>query len=113
MGILNDVYLIVNGDIGLRNTQVISDFDTDNPQEAYLTVYTTLKNYSDADAECEIKGEIQGITFGKKVKIGKNERWEVVLSYEEISELVIKNPRLWWIHTLGNPELETCQEFCV
>ncbi len=107
MGILNDVYLVVNGDAGLRDTQVISEFDTDNPKEAYLTVYTTLRNYSDTDAECELRGEIEGITFGKKVKIGKNERREVALSYKEISELIIKNPRLWWIHTLGKPELYT------
>ncbi|MCX7957931.1 MAG: hypothetical protein N3B13_02700 [Deltaproteobacteria bacterium] len=107
MGILNDVYLIVRGDVGLENTQVVTDFDTGNPGKAYLTIYTTVRNYSDREREIGILCEIERIRFEKRFKINPNETREIMLSHNEIKELIIDNPRLWWVHTIGRPELYT------
>lgn len=105
MGIFREVFVKITGDIDIKNTRVRSDLNTESLQEASLTIETEVSNLSDKTVKGELKGELENIRFSIPVSLEPNEKKIVSVRSDDVKELRIKNPRIWWSWDLGNPEL--------
>ena len=109
MGIFRPVWLRYSDAVSVRNTAVKTQVDTAELDEAWLTVETTLCNASDKDIKGKLRGKLDGKTFTWPVEIAAGETRTITLTHEDVKALHMKNPRLWWCHNLGSPEMYTLQ----
>ena len=105
MGIWREVSLIKSKQVQISETFVYADFDTKNPEIAELYLSTVLTNSTDRPIKVNLNGSIGDITFSKQVSLQGNEVNEFKFSSADISELKVENPKLWWPHTLGEPNM--------
>ncbi|MGZ5495761.1 MAG: glycoside hydrolase family 2 protein [Candidatus Aminicenantales bacterium] len=105
MGLFREVRVRATGDISIENPFVITKLDLAAFKEARLTVTAELVNHSDIDVSGTLEGRIEGARFSREVTLRPRETKPVELTPETTPELVIKSPRVWWTHDLGNPEL--------
>jgi exo-1,4-beta-D-glucosaminidase len=105
MGIWREVYLKITGEVSLNNTYVESKVNTLTLDEASLIIKTSLKNNSAKTVEGLLTGKIENREFRYPVVIKAGQTINLVLTSQQIPELHIKNPRLWWCNNLGSPEL--------
>ncbi|NDV57881.1 glycoside hydrolase family 2 [Bacteroides sp. 519] len=105
MGIFREVYLEVFNVVEMKNTYVHSKVNTQTLDEAWLTVETTLKNYSDKKVKGKLLGQYEEKEFTIPVLLEAGEEKVVKLTSEEVEELYIENPRIWWCNNLGTPEM--------
>ena len=103
MGIFRPVWLRFSNEVSMKNSAVKSKVNVETLDEAWLTVETTLCNKSDKEISGELRGEFDGRTFSYPVTLEAGETR--VVSVGDIEELYVKNPRLWWCHNLGTPEM--------
>jgi len=117
MGIWQDVYVKASGPVVMRHPYVISDLDLPSLDVAHLNISAELTNMRDATMNGILKGTISNVTnvaeggtsdggpesieFSKAVSLGPNENKLVTLSSNEIAQLNISNPRLWWPNLVG------------
>lgn len=107
MGLFREVRLRVTGDVSIENPFVVTKLDLAAFKEARLTVSAELVNHTDADVSGTLQGRIEGLRFSREVALRPRETKKVELTPETTPELVIKDPRVWWTHDLGKPELYT------
>jgi len=105
MGIWREVYLNITGVVSINNPYVESSVNTATLDEASLTIKTNLKNNSAKTEHGFLTGKIENREFSFPVVLKAGESLNVVLTKEQIPELLIKNPRLWWCNNLGSPEM--------
>jgi len=105
MGLFREVRVRATGDISIENPFVITKLDLAAFKEARLTVTAELVNHSDIDVSGTLEGRIEGARFSRELTLRPRETRPVELTPETTPELVIKGPRVWWTHDLGNPEL--------
>jgi len=105
MGIWREVYLKITGEVSLNNTYVESKVNTTTLDEASLTIKTSLRNNSTKTISGILNGKIEKMEFSYPVVIKAGQTIDLVLTKDQIPELHIKNPRLWWSNNLGSPEL--------
>jgi exo-1,4-beta-D-glucosaminidase len=106
MGIWRNVQLQTSGQVSVDNPFIITKVDTATLDHADVTVSATLHNYSDKTVDGELHAMIgKGIAFSQKVSIEPNSSKEVIFTPSAFSQLSINHPKLWWVHTLGNPYL--------
>lgn len=105
MGIFRPVVISTTGSVDLRYPAVRSKVNTETLDEAWLTVEATLVNKSAQPTEGVLVGTFEGETFGKPVTLEPGETKVVTISAEDADLLHVKNPRLWWCHNMGNPEM--------
>lgn len=105
MGIFREVRVVMNNEVAMEHSAVHSKVNTQTLDEAWLTVETTLSNMSDKAVSGELKGYLDGKEFGIPVSLGANETRVVKVTPDEAAILHLKNPRLWWCHNLGKPEM--------
>lgn len=105
MGIFRPVWVRYSDAVSLYNTAVKTKVDTETLRRAWLTVETTLKNASDAPVEGEITYTMEGRTYRHPVTLGANEEKTVTVGPDDAGMFNVKNPRLWWCHNLGSPEM--------
>ena len=103
MGIFRPVWLRFSNEVSMKNSAVKSKVNVETLDEAWLTVETTLCNKSDKAVSGELRGRFDGRTFSYPVTLKAGETR--VVSVGDIEELYVKNPRLWWCHNLGTPEM--------
>ena len=103
MGIFRPVWLRFSNEVAMKNSAVKSKVNVETLDEAWLTVETTLCNKSDKEISGELRGQFDGRTFSYPVTLEAGETR--VVSVGDIEELYVKNPRLWWCHNLGTPEM--------
>ena len=103
MGIFRPVWLRFSNEVSMKNSAVKSKVNVETLDEAWLTVETTLCNKSDKEISGELRGQFDGRTFSYPVTLKAGETR--VVSVGDIEELYVKNPRLWWCHNLGTPEM--------
>jgi len=105
-GIWRSVYLYSTGKVALRHPFVKSDLNAPAYDESRETVSVEVVNPTVDSIYCVVKGEIDGgITFSKEMLSFRGGHQEVVFTPEEFSQLIIKNPRLWWPVNKGPQEL--------
>ena len=78
-----------------------------NPAAADLFVSALLKNNSNKSKEVILKGGIGDISFTHRVEIEGGQEKLIKLSPENVAALKLANPKLWWPHTMGDPNLYT------
>ena len=105
MGIFRPVWLRFSNEVSMKNSAVKSKVNVETLDEAWLTVETTLCNKSDKEVSGELRGRFDGRTFSYPVTLDAGETRVVSIGADDIKELYVKNPRLWWCHNLGTPEM--------
>ncbi len=105
MGLFREVRIRATGDVSIENPFVITKLDLATLKEARLTVSADLVNSADADVTGTFEGRTEGVGFSREVTLRPHETKRIELTPETTPELIIKDPRVWWTHDLGKPEL--------
>jgi exo-1,4-beta-D-glucosaminidase len=105
MGIWYDVTLSASGTVVIEHPFVKTKLNLPSTDQAKLTVIAEVKNAESVPVNGLLKGTIENITFSKEVNLNANETKEITFSPEEFPQLIVKNPRLWWPHTVGSQNL--------
>jgi len=98
MGIFRSVRLRLCDGVSIENPFVQTNLD--NPDEAVLVVSTELVNHTDRGISGILEGGIESVSFSHTVEIEPRGRRKI-----EFADINITNPRLWWPHDLGTPNL--------
>jgi exo-1,4-beta-D-glucosaminidase len=113
-GVWKPVYLRVTGAVSVSHGLVNSELLLSN-SIAKLMVFANLRNLSAQPVSGTLKGTISRagkpvIHFDQAVtNLTAGEEREVSFTPEQSSELVVKNPDLWWPYTMGTPALYDLQ----
>lgn len=116
MGIWQDVFLLVTGDIRLENAVAFSSLNESMSQaslEVRVFAYNANINPTKFSLIAMIEGDGCKIQIKKPISLGPKERKEIYLDKEEFSELVLNEPRLWWPSHYGEPYLYKLSLFAV
>ena len=107
-GIWRGISLYATGRVALRHPFVKSILK-DNYRTACENVSVELHNPGNSSVKCEVVGEIvgEGITFSRKCNLFRGERKTCEFDSREFSQLVLRNPRLWWPVNKGGQPLYT------
>jgi exo-1,4-beta-D-glucosaminidase len=105
MGIWYDVTLSSSGTVAIDHPFVKTKLNLPSTDQAKLSVIAEVKNAENVPVKGILKGTIENITFSKEVNLQANETREVTFSPDEFPQLFVKNPRLWWPHTVGPQNL--------
>lgn len=105
MGLFRPVRLRLCREVSIENPCVRTQLDVNTLAEAKLTVSAELANHSDAAICGVLEGAIEGIRVRQDVRLRPRETRTVTLTAEEHPPLRLTNPRIWWPHDLGKPEL--------
>ena len=101
MGIFREVKVKTCGNVAVSHSAVRSRVNTETLDEAWLTVVTELRNLSDKQVTGVVKGTADGHPFSCDVTLAAGEKRRFVLP----SEIHVEQPRLWWCHNMGKPDL--------
>lgn len=105
MGIFRPVWIRYSSAVSVTNTAVRSEVALEELDEAWLTVETTLTNMSDESVTGDIICKMEGMNFSYPVTLGPREEKTVIIDAEDEDMLHVKDPRIWWCHNLGSPEM--------
>lgn len=105
MGLWREVRVKTSGDISLKFPFVKTKLDLKTLKQAELTVSVEVQNNSDKKITTNISGSIENKIFSKEVILLPDETRLISFEPSEFKQLVINNPRLWWTHEIGKPEL--------
>lgn len=106
MGIWRNILLEITGPVSVDFPYVYTKVDTATLAQAEITVRARVTNHSGAPVKGTLSGTIgTNITFADALTLGPHETREVVFSPDRYAQLVVNHPRLWWTHTLGQPNL--------
>jgi exo-1,4-beta-D-glucosaminidase len=105
MGIWYDVTLSATGSVAIDHPFVKTKLNLPSTNQAKLSVIAELKNAESTPVKGILIGTIENIAFSKEVNLNANETKEITFSPEDFPQLVVKNPRLWWPHTVGPQNL--------
>jgi exo-1,4-beta-D-glucosaminidase len=105
MGIWREVRVKATGDVSIDAPFVMTKLDLRDFKEASLTVSAELRNNGANEVSGTLEGRLESRTFSREVTLAPKEAKKIVFAPESTPELVLKNPRVWWTHDLGKPEL--------
>jgi exo-1,4-beta-D-glucosaminidase len=105
MGIWYDVFIQSTGPVAIKNPQVITDLELPSTDIANLTISAELVNTEQTKVSGTLKGIIEDIEFSQEITLDPGEKRSISFLPSEFTQLRISNPRLWWPHTMGTPEL--------
>ena len=105
MGIFRPVWIRYSDAVLMKNPVITSKVDTVELDEAWLEVEATLVNKSEKEVEGHLTGSFDGKKFRYPVSLSAGETKTVKVTSEDARVLHMKNPRLWWCHNLGTPEM--------
>jgi len=105
MGIWRDVHLDATGPVAIRFPQVITHLNSPANDKAELTVSAEVTNGTKRAVNGTLKGDIEGVTFTKEVKLAPNETRVVKFTPDQFAQLKLDHPRLWWPVQVGTPNL--------
>ncbi len=109
MGIWRPVTLHFSGPVSIKNTFVQTKVNLKTLKEAELYISTELSNHSNKTVTASLNGQIDEISFNRKITLQPRETRLIKITPQEQSVLKIKNPRLWWPNNYGQPELYQLQ----
>ncbi|MCL4451360.1 MAG: hypothetical protein M1327_01875 [Candidatus Thermoplasmatota archaeon] len=108
MGIWQDVYILVTGNIRLDSAVAFPTL-SESMDEATLEVRVFASNAGLSPVKFNLLARIEGAGFQirieKTVTLDAKERKEIALDKSEFSELILREPRLWWPSQFGEPYL--------
>ncbi len=113
MGIFRPVSIHFTNALQIQNPYVISDINFEDPLIADLSVSFLLRNQKSVPVKGKIKGQIGDIIFEKQVLLKSAEIQNIILNSDEFPQLRIQNPKLWWPHNYGEPNLYDIHLECI
>lgn len=124
MGIYQDVYITYTNEVDIQDTYIVTDLPLPDTSKASITISTELKNLSNSSIKGILKGSIdlikeidfysykkqmpgnlKTITFEREVELQAGKTEVVSFTPKDFSQLVIKNPYLWWPNGYGKQYL--------
>jgi exo-1,4-beta-D-glucosaminidase len=105
MGIWYDVELHATGEVAIEDGRIITKLNLPSTNLARLTVSADLFNNSDRKIAGTFNGKIGSISFKKEVSLEAGERRTETFTPDDFRQLEIKDPLLWWPHTVGPQNL--------
>ncbi len=124
MGIYQDVYLTYTGDVDIIDPYIVTDLPLPDTTSADIIISTGLKNTSGKAIKGILKGKIEmlknidfytyqktmpgtmePVFFEKKIEIPAGKTITVHLNPEEMPQLHLRNPHLWWPNDYGEQYL--------
>jgi exo-1,4-beta-D-glucosaminidase len=107
MGLWREVRVRTTGPVKIEDPFVITKLDLASLKSAKLTVSAELRNLSSKPISGHLEATVgQGnISVSMPVALGSGELKKVVFAPAAYPSLTISNPRVWWTHDLGRPEL--------
>jgi exo-1,4-beta-D-glucosaminidase len=105
MGLWRGVKLRFSGPVSLDYPFVRSKVKLNPLHKAELTVSAQLVNHSTQKVTGVLKGEIESLLFSQPFTLAPQEKREITFSPDKHKELQMNAPRLWWPHTMGEPNL--------
>ncbi len=105
MGIWRTVTLKLSGSVSINSPYVKTKINTKTLKSAQLTISAQLQNNTRRKVTGKLTGKIGDIEFSENVSLEPKENKIVTFTPGKYSVLKIKNPRLWWTHDFGKPEL--------
>jgi len=107
MGLWGDVYLTDSGPVTIRHPYVTTDPDVPSLKTARLSVSADLTNQTATPIVARVRGEIGRITFSKDVSLTAHATQTVRFTPEDVRDLTVANPRVWWPYRYGDQPLYT------
>ena len=101
MGLFREVKVKTCDDVSVSHSSVRSRVNTETLQEAWLTIDAEVTNLTDTPVTGVLHGTFDGRELSTPVTLKPYECRLVTLA----ADAHVENPRLWWCHTLGKPEL--------
>ena len=109
MGIFRPVYINAISKVQISKPYVESYFKNQDYSTAYQNVSVSIKNFSNEAIEGIISVKINNSTITQSVSLAANERKKVLFTTPTYPELIIKNPKLWWPFTIGEPVMHRAE----
>ena len=107
MGLWGDVFVTRTGPVALRHPYVQPKLEVPSLQTAALTVSADVVNRTGQPVKATVRGAIDSIQFSKEVSLRPKERSTVRFTPNDVKELAISNPRVWWPYRHGAQHLYT------
>ncbi|HFB62286.1 MAG TPA: glycoside hydrolase family 2, partial [Bacteroidetes bacterium] len=104
MGLFRGVSLEACTETGLSAPYVVSTLSKDF-HRADLTASVVVTNYTAVEQFGKVFLKVNGDSVSKPVTLLPHETKKVLFDAREFPKLTIRNPKLWWPHTLGTPHL--------
>ena len=109
-GMWKRVFLSATGPVTVRNAYVASDLPLPATSPATLTVYCDLSNHTRKPVSGNLRGEISRpgkptIALEKQISLVANETKEASFTSDEVAQLTVQDPDLWWPYQWGKPNL--------
>ena len=105
IGIWNDVFLNVTGNVTIENPFVRTDLALPDTTTADISLEVTLKNHKADAVTGTLAGKYGDVSFEEKVSIEPSEEKVIKLNPVNHPELHFKNPKLWWPKGYGTANL--------
>ncbi|MGC8824509.1 MAG: glycoside hydrolase family 2 protein [Bacteroidales bacterium] len=110
MGITEDVFISATDDIDITNLYVSSDLPLPDTSKAELTTSFDLTNYGKYHKKGILKTSIlfenrEVTSFSKPFEIKPGSTASFQWSSQQVKELLLRNPKLWWPIGYGTPNL--------
>ncbi len=105
MGLWRPVHLLLSGPVSVERPFVTSKVNLDTLDEADLTITVEAVNHTNKAVSGALKAELEGSILSQEVQLEPGEKRTVRLAPQNFPELRIREPRLWWPHNLGEPDL--------
>ena len=105
MGLWRPVTLRLSGPVSLRRPHVTSRVDLETLEEADLTITVDVTNQTAQSVSGKLEAEIENLLIRQELALQPGETRTVVFDPVRFPELRMENPRLWWPHNLGEPDL--------
>lgn len=105
IGIWQDVRLLYGGDAEIIDPQIITDLPLPDTTSVDLIIKSRVKNHARQSRNISLNVQVNDIHASYNIVLAANETQEIVLTKAECSELVLKNPKLWWPNGYGNQNL--------
>jgi exo-1,4-beta-D-glucosaminidase len=105
MGIWRPVTLRLTGEVSVDDVFVQTDVNLETLGSADIKVSAVVRNHSDAEVKAAVNGRIEGLSFAADVILAPQESQLLRFTPEDYDVLRFDAPRLWWPHTLGEPNL--------
>jgi len=114
MGIFRPVTLCRCRGVSIENPFVRADLDVKTLDRASLIISAELYNHSGKTLTGTLTGKIDSICFEESVTLTAGQHKVIEFAPEQYKDLLFHQPRLWWPHDLGQPNLYELQlEFSI
>lgn len=107
MGLWREVQILRNRGLRIKSAFVRSKINLPQADEAELSIEIEVENYGAQTVQGKIAGKIETVAFSLPVEFFPKESKTFRITAENFPQLRIKNPRLWWPHQFGYPNLYT------